>query len=556
MKYAEDIKKGKIASCIWTKKAIQRFYNDIKRSKDEDYLYYLDWDAVNQICSFAEELKPADLNGKKIVLLPWQIFIFANLEGWRYKYDPDRKRFRMAYDELNRKQGKTTGILLPLVIYNFLKYKASESYLVSSRDDLAEKTFGEIRDIIHADPNLEDLLECRSLAITFKDIEEKSRLGFFCDGGKDADGFRPRFAAIDEYHAFTTDKMLTSMQYGMRSKKDAQLVIITTADTEIDRPCYELNLKSKRILNGLQTQDDFFCIIYALDEDDDYHDPKVWQKANPSLYDIIDPSVIQSDINDAELTPHKIPELKAKTFGIWGGGGDKTWMPVEVWQKNKDIQVNWDDFLGYECTAGLDLSQVDDLSGYTLRFDRDGKRYYKHKYYIPSQTLMQRYRSENINFPAWVEKGIITEIQGATIDYDFILRDFLADAERYKILGLGYDKWQSREIIDGIEDVRPDIPLIEIEQSLRKLSPMFQSYEKDIKDGNVVDNSELSLWCMSNVEIRPDVNNNYKPMKKSRSSNQRIDPIVASTMAHGTAQILNLEDKASPIPFDLLSAML
>ncbi len=106
------------------------------------------------------------------------------------------------------------------------------------------------------------------------------------------------------------------MEYGTTSKKDTQGVMITTADTDVSVPCYEQHLKTKRILNGLQSQEDFFCIIYALDEGDDYHNPEVWIKANPSLNAIIDPSVIKSHLDDVELTPHRIPEFKAKTFGI------------------------------------------------------------------------------------------------------------------------------------------------------------------------------------------------------------------------------------------------
>lgn len=554
--YIQDINTGKIAAGIYTKKAIKRFQEDLKRSKDEDYLYFFDWDAVYQVCSFAEELKPADLNGKKIVLLPWQIFCFANLEGWRHKAEPDRKRYRMAYIEVNRKNGKTTGILLPLILYNFLKYKASESYIVSSRDDLAEKTFKEIRDIVIADSNLDELLDCRSLAITFKDLEEKSRLAFFCDGGKDADGFKPRFFCLDEYHAFQSDKMLTSMQYGMRSKKDAQGVMITTADTNINCPCYEQNLKAKRILNKTQSQDDFFCILYCLDETDDYHNPAVWQKANPSLYDIIEPSVIQADIDDAELTPHKIPELKAKTFGIWGGGGEKSWLPVEVWQKNKDVNVDWNDFIGCDCYGGLDLSQVDDMTVFTLLFKKDGKEYFKHRFYIPEDSAKDRYRKENINFFGWIESGIITAIPGKTIDYDFIIRDILEDAETYNIRGIGYDKWQSRNVIAGIEEERPDILLIEVEQSLKKLSPLTQSYEKAIKDGNVIDNSPVMQWMINNVEIHPDVNGNYKPMKKSKASTQRIDGVVSSIMAHGISSNPELNQEEVKINYDTLRALL
>jgi len=462
----------------------------------------------------------------------------------------------MAYIEVNRKNGKTTGLLLPLIIFNFLKYKASESYIVSSRDDLAEKTFKEVKDIIIAEPGLNEILECRSLAITFKDTSEKSRLGFFCDGGKDADGFKPRFFCLDEYHAFASDKMLTSMQYGMRSKKDAQGVIITTADTEISCPCYELNLKSKRILNGTQTQEDFFAVIYALDENDDYHTPAVWQKANPSLYDIIDPSVIQADIDDAELTPHKIPELKAKTFGIWGGGGEKSWIPVETWQKNKDVAVDWEDFRGMQCFGGLDLSQVDDMTAFTLKFRKDGKDFYKHRFYIPEKTISARYRKENINFPAWIESGLVTAIPGATIDYTYIIRDILDDAETYNIRAIGYDKWQSREVINAIENERPDIMLIEVEQSLKKLSPLTQSYEKTIKDGQLVDNNPVMLWMINNVEIHPDVNGNYKPMKKSKANTQRIDGVISSIMAHGISINPEFNQVITPVDYDTLKAML
>lgn len=535
-KYCSDITSGKITAGIWTKKAVKRFISDRKREKRDDFPFYFDENAAEMVLSFAESLKPGDLNGKTIDLLPWQIFVFANVEGWRYKGDSDRKRFRMAYIEVNRKNGKTTGLLLPLVLFNFLKYKASEAYLVSSSDTLAEKTFKEVRDIIKAEPALDDILDCRSLAITFKDINEKSRLGFYCDGGKSVDGLRPRFAVLDEYHDFQSDKMFMSMQYGMRSKKDAQLVVVTTADVEVANPCFEQNLKAKRILNGTQTQEDFFSVIYALDENDDYHDPALWQKANPSLYDIIDPSVIQSDIDDAELTPHKIPELKAKTFGIWGGGGEKSWLAIETWQKNKEIDAKVEDFEGMECYGGLDLAQVDDLCAFTKLFKKDGKDYYFHRFYIPEGTVHERYRRENINFFQWIDNGIITAIPGNTIDYSFIVRDILEDADRFKLRGIGYDKWQAKDVIKELDAERPDIALIEIEQSLRKLSPLTQSYEKTVKDGKLVDNSPVMLWMINNVEIKPDVNGNYKPMKKSKASIQRIDGVISSIMAYGVSQ--------------------
>ena len=555
--YVNAISKGKIPSGVYTKKAIQRFIQDLKRAKDADFLFYMDWGAVDEVCSFAETLRPADLNGKSIELLPWQVFILSNLEGWRYKFDQERKRFRHAYVEVNRKNGKTSGILEPLTLYNFIKYPSSESYLVSSRDDLANKTFEEISKIIHADNQLDNLLDCKSLAVTFKDAKESSRLSFFCDGGKDADGFKPRFYCLDEFHAFQTNKMYKSMDYGTRSKKDAQGVIITTADTNTDSPCYAESLKVKKILNGTITQDDYFGIIYAIDETDDFRNSNCWIKANPSLNAIIDSSVIEGDINDAETSPHNLPELKAKTFGVWGGGGEHSWLPVEIWQKNKNVKVNWETFEGCECWGGLDLSQVDDMTAFTLLFRKDGMDFYKHRFYIPEATIKDRYRKENVNIPHWVESGIITAIPGATIDYDFIIRDILEDAETFKIKAIGYDKWQSKEVINGIENERPDIPLVEIEQSLKKLSPITKSYEKTIKDGKLVDNNPVMTWMVNNVQVHPDVNGNYKPMKKSKANTQRIDGVISSMMAHALSINSELNNSESvEMSFDELKALL
>ncbi len=554
--YISDVAAGRVVVGTWARRAIERHKKDLRKAEKDAFPFFFSIESATAALAFAEELKPADLNGKRLELLPWQVFCIACLEGWRHKKENARRRFRSAYIEVARKNGKTTGLLLPLILYNFLKTRSSESYIVSSRDDLAEKTFKEVSAIVRADKRLAGVLDCKSLTVTFKDKSDPSRLAFFCDGGKSVDGFKPSFFCLDEYHEYQTDKMLDSLSFGMRSRRDAQGVIITTADVDIAVPCHEQHLKAKRILSGLQSQDDFFCTIYSLDEGDDWHDEAVWQKANPSLGAIIDPQVIASDIENAELTPHKIPELKAKTFGVWGGGGERSWMPIEVWQKNAHLSVDFESLKGAECFGGLDLAQVDDLCAFSLLFIIDGKLYYKHRFYIPEETVFKRYRKENVNFPAWVESGIITATPGATVDYAYIVRDILADAEQYSILGIGYDKWQAKNVIHEIDEQRPDILLMEIDQSLRKMSPLAKSFEKHVKDGEIVDNNPAQAWMISNCEIKPDANGNYKPLKKSRSNTGRIDGVVAAIMALGVAESEEFAERATPTDWQTLKAML
>ena len=53
-KYVDDINSGKITAGIYTKKAIKRFQEDLKRQKDEDYNSVYLQEEADRILSFAE----------------------------------------------------------------------------------------------------------------------------------------------------------------------------------------------------------------------------------------------------------------------------------------------------------------------------------------------------------------------------------------------------------------------------------------------------------------------------------------------------------------------
>ena len=105
-KYCDDVLSGKIAAGVYTIKAIKRYKNDLKREKEASFDFFYSQKDADILCEFAESLKPADLNGECLKLLPWQVFCMCQLEGWRHKNEPDRKRCRTGYIEVARKNGK------------------------------------------------------------------------------------------------------------------------------------------------------------------------------------------------------------------------------------------------------------------------------------------------------------------------------------------------------------------------------------------------------------------------------------------------------------------
>lgn len=525
IQYCNDIKSNKILSGEYTKKAVKRFLDDMKKSKEEGYPYFFDEKAFNDVIEFAQSLIIPDIN-KPLQLLSFQKFIYANIWAWKYKDNPERRRFRTAYIEIARKNSKTTSFLFPFILYDFLSTNAAESYFVSATRDQSLKSFTELSEIIKQTPELKDAINCYSGAITFN----LSRISFFSSETTALDSYKNSFSVVDEFHNYDNDKVITAFRYGSRARLNGTVCIITSAGNDISKPCYAENRKAKSILNGTLTDDSYFSIIFSYDEKDDWKDKKNLIKANPALGSFLKEDVLVSDLNDAISTPSHQPDFKSKTCGIWEGAR-VSWIPLNKWNKNKTV-IEESDLIKNACYGALDLSSINDLTAYSLCWKINGNYYFKHRLYIPDEEIQNKYKKDNINFIEWIQKGLITVIPGSTINYSFIEKDIIEDAKKYSIKEIAFDPWQSKELINSLNDKVPSINYVEFSQNLKNFSVPTKEYEKAILENKIIDNAPFMPWMIGNVEIKPDANGNYKPMKHNKTSTQRIDAVISSIMAY------------------------
>lgn len=527
LKYCDDIKSGKIPACIWIKKSTERFVSDLN---NKDWKYFFDEEKFNEVVDFAESLTLPDIK-QKLKLLDWQLFIYANLYGFYHKDEPDRRRFRGGYCEISRKNGKTSAILYPLILYDLLTEKAAESYLVSTTGELAEKSFIEIKEIINESPELKAVCVCHSKTITYG----LSRITFYSADTKQTESTRVSLAILDEFHTYANDIILSSFRASGRARKNNLVLPITSAGLDVSSPCYQENLKAKRILSKTLTQDDYFAAIWCYDEKDDWKDPKNFKKANPSLGSFLKEDVLISDLNDALITPSHQANFKSKTCGIWSNG-ISTWIPLEKWQQAQQ-EIPLSELKNVPCFGGLDLSSINDISAFTLCWKFNGKFYFKHRFYVPEEQVFEKYKKDNINFLKWVEDGLIVAIPGPVIDYDFIYNDIVKDSQDFNIKEICFDRWHSNELIKKLDDsLGSKIDFIDFDQSLKNFSQPTKCYEKAILEQKIIDPSPVIFWMLSNVEIRPTEQNDYKPLKLGgKSSNKRIDGVITSIMAFDRA---------------------
>ena len=524
IQYCNDIISHKIPSGTFCYKSVKRFLKDLKAQEDDGFPFVFDEEAFNNVIDFAQSLKLQDIKSN-LVLQPWQKFCYQ-IWAWKYKSDLERRRFRTAYIEVARKNGKTSAFLMPWILYDALTENASESYLASATEKQSQKSFEEITAIIKDNPELDSLFKCYSSAITY----DTSRITFFSPQTSALDGYRNSLSILDEYHEYDSDRILTAFRYGGRARKNSTVAIITSAGNDINGACYAENKKAQSILKGTLEDDSYFTVIYAYNQEDDWKDAKNLIKANPALGSFLKEDVLLSDLNDAMLTPSHVPDFKSKTCGLWTNDVSN-WIPIEKWNKCNVEKIDWSDFEGAECWCGLDLSEVHDVTAFTLCFHKDGKFYFKHHFYVPSETIAERYQKENINFYDWADKGIVTVINGATIDYDFVFEDICSEMKSYRIREIAYDRWQANSLISKLNEELPEIVYVDYDQSLKKFSQPSKDFEKAILDGVIVNDNPVMTWMVSNACIKISPNGDIKPQKDFKRPTQRIDGVITSIMS-------------------------
>lgn len=113
--YVEGVLSGRIVACRLVRQCVQRYVNDCANGGRRG-LVFRDREA-ERAARFFSYLKHSkgEWAGKELVLAPWQQFVNWNLFGW-YRGDGLR-RFRKAYNEVARKNGKALSIdtLIPTV---------------------------------------------------------------------------------------------------------------------------------------------------------------------------------------------------------------------------------------------------------------------------------------------------------------------------------------------------------------------------------------------------------------------------------------------------------
>jgi len=473
--YANSVVNNVVPACLYVKQACTRFLDDI--SDSNDLYYYSDRD-VNMVVKFINNLNLTEQSKpKKFILEDWQTFIICNIYGIKRK-DNNKRKYRNGYIELARKNGKSQLVTALSMYHLLIDNDAQVIVSANSKEQAKNVDFKKLKQFaLQLDPKQRELIHYYN-SLKFGTNE----LIVTASDSKKLDGLNPSFCLIDELHEAPDNSMYNVFKSGMGSRPEPLLVTITTAGFDTESFCYELRTYCTDILSGVKKDDTQFCIIYTLDEGDDFSNPDVWVKANPNLNISVQSDFLGSEVLKANNNVSEKSGVLVKNFNKWLKANTiEEWLDEDTISYSlQDIDFSDEKFKDAECIVGVDLASVSDITAVSYLFSVDGYKYFINKYYIPEDSINSK--KSIMAYKEAAQSGYINITPGNVTDYDYILSDIIKVNEHNPVKSIYYDKYNSTQfIIDATEAGLKCVPFSQMPGSLNK---PLKEFERQIKSKN------------------------------------------------------------------------
>lgn len=530
--YQQGVLDGTIPACELIRRAVERHQDDLEHGAERGLRF--DRAAAEHALQFFGFLRHSkgEWAGRPFVLESWQQFLLWVLFGWRRA--DGLRRYRMAYIELPRKNGKTSlvaGLGLYLMVAD--GEPGAEVYSAATKRDQAKLSWGEAARMVKASPSLSRMVkEWRSSnTLTVEATNSK-----FVPLGADADtmdGLNIHGALIDELHAHKTSAVVDVLETATGARRQPLIIEITTAGYDRQSICWQHHEYSRQVLERSIGDDSWFAFIACADEADAEHwdDPAVWAKANPNLGVSVKLDDLQRKADKAKHMPAAQNAFMRLHLDVWTQQSDR-WIDVELWDANGTDPIDEAELAGRDCYGGLDLSSVSDITAWVLVFPRDDDAEHVDilaRFWCPESRLTaedNRYRDQ---YQAWERDGYLVATPGDAVDYAFVKQQVLEDASHFALQDMNVDRlFQGYQLSQELAD--EGITVFGMGQGFLSMAVPMKEFERRLLARKLNHgNNPILRWMADNVAVRQDPAGNLKPDKAE--SEGRIDGIVALVMA-------------------------
>lgn len=524
--YIDRVITGKRTAGKYEVLAVQRYISDLQKKNWE---YHFEEPAALQALLFFNLLKhfEGEWAGQDLELEGWQAFIVWNIFGWKKKNG--KRRFTYADILVARKNGKTT-LAAGIGLYMLTLDGERGAQVFSAAVDKAQAAicWNAAREMSKISSSLKGLIKhyhaaivVESLVSTFKPLSKET---------KNKDGLNPHCSICDERHAWKTNEIYDVIKSGMGARSQPLILSISTAGFDMDAPYFKDMKVMYEILEGEKSRENQFIMIFQPDKEDNWKDPKTWEKANPNYGVSVKEDYFYSELEDA-INKGSTTEVnfKTKNLNLWVDAPD-VWVPDDIIAKN-NYDTQEDELVGLECYAGLDLASHVDINALALFFPKHKNKPFRFLFFVPESKIKEN--EDRADYKVWQELGLLIATPGDMVDIDLMVSIIIKELRKYNVKNLSFDPYKAYHgVIQGLQNGGLEEILDEYTQNIANMSEPAKEIQRMLlaREIDLMGNSVIR-WMFRNVIMYQDANGNIRPDK--RKSSGKIDGVVSMINAVG-----------------------
>ena len=467
--------------------------------------------------------------GKPFELIDWQERIIRDIFG--ILKPNGYRQFNTAYVEIPKKMGKSElAAAVALLLCCGDGEERAEVYGCAADRQQASIVFEVAADMVRMCPALSKRVKILASQKRMVYLPTNSFYQVLSAEAYSKHGFNIHGVVFDELHTQPNRKLFDVMTKGSGDARMQPLYfLITTAGTDTQSICYETHQKAKDILEGRKIDPTFYPVIYGAKEDEDWTDPEVWKRSNPSLGITVGIDKVQAACDSARQNPAEENSFRQLRLNQWVKQSVR-WMPMEKWDVCA-APVDAEALEGHVCYGGLDLSSTMDITAFVLVFpptEEDEPFAVLPYFWIPAENIDLRVRRDHVPYDVWERQGFLMTTEGNVVHYGFIETFIEKLGEKYNIREIAFDRWGAVQMVQNLEGM--GFTVVPFGQGFKDMSPptkelMKLTLEKKIAHGG----HPVMRWMADNIFIRTDPAGNIKADKEK--STEKIDGIIALIMA-------------------------
>lgn len=483
----------------------------------------------------------------------WQVaYVIAPVFGWVAPNDDGDvvRIIRELYVDVPRKNGKTTlaaGLALYLAFGD--REPGAQVYAVAASKDQARYCYDPAKTIAEHSPELR-----RSGVKPGRDrIVQPRSASYFAvvaSVGDTLHGGNVHGAVVDELHVHKNPDVVDAVESGTGARRQPLVVTITTADDGRPGTIYARKRRMvDRLARGIIHNPSVYGVVFAADERDDPLAEATWAKANPGYGVSPTREFLRNEALKAQTSAADLAKFKRLHLGL-RTKQETRYLDMPVWDRNAG-KVDEAALEGRECYGGLDLANTSDLCALAWTFpDGDGGFDTVWRFWVPERAferMVERLAGEPI---AWREKGFLQVTPGDVADYAWIREQINRDRERFDVVEVRYDPWNSSQLVTDLLD--DEAPMVSMRQGYASLSPPTKALKHTLLAGTKRrpryrhGGNPVMRWQVDNLAVAMDPSGNVKP-DKGRSAD-KIDGFAAAVMALDAA--INRDADTAPSAYE------